>query len=76
MLCGLAETQQCVHSVSDHFIDHVSVLNYIDSATVYLYSEEAQEYIEIGTLNGLFVLGRTMGFIGECKCTNVVQHCT
>ena len=29
------------------------------------YSEEAQEYIEIGTLNGLFVLGRTMGFIGE-----------
>lgn len=27
--------------------------------------EEAQEYIEIGTLNGLFVLGRTMGFIGH-----------
>ena len=26
--------------------------------------EEAQEYIEIGTLNGLFVLGRTVGFIG------------
>ncbi|XP_074659713.1 ATP-citrate synthase-like isoform X2 [Tubulanus polymorphus] len=27
--------------------------------------EEAQEYIEIGTLNGLFVLGRSMGFIGH-----------
>ncbi len=28
-------------------------------------SEEAQEYVEIGSLNGLFVLGRTMGFIGK-----------
>lgn len=27
--------------------------------------EEAQEYIEIGALNGLFVLGRSMGFIGH-----------
>ncbi|XP_054723158.1 ATP-citrate synthase-like [Uloborus diversus] len=27
--------------------------------------EEAQEYIEIGALNGLFVLGRTVGFIGH-----------
>ena len=27
--------------------------------------EEAREYIEIGTLNGLFVLGRSMGFIGH-----------
>nr|AYV89154.1 ATP-citrate synthase [Tetranychus truncatus] len=27
--------------------------------------EEAQEYIEIGSLNGLFVLGRTIGFIGH-----------
>lgn len=27
--------------------------------------EEAAEYVEIGTLNGLFVLGRTMGFIGH-----------
>lgn len=26
--------------------------------------EEANEYIEIGSLNGLFVLGRTIGFIG------------
>ncbi|XP_077979169.1 ATP-citrate synthase-like [Glandiceps talaboti] len=27
--------------------------------------EEATEYIEIGALNGLFVLGRSMGFIGH-----------
>lgn len=27
--------------------------------------EEAQEYIDIGILNGLFVLGRTIGFIGH-----------
>ena len=27
--------------------------------------EEAQEYVEIGSLNALFVLGRSMGFIGE-----------
>ncbi|KAF7967786.1 hypothetical protein HWV62_21408 [Athelia sp. TMB] len=28
-------------------------------------SEEAEEYIKIGTLNGLFVLGRSIGFIGH-----------
>ena len=27
--------------------------------------EEVAEYIEIGSLNGLFVLGRTIGFIGK-----------
>ncbi|XP_071961776.1 ATP-citrate synthase-like [Antedon mediterranea] len=27
--------------------------------------EEANEYVEIGALNGLFVLGRSMGFIGH-----------
>jgi len=27
--------------------------------------EEAQQYIEMGTLNGLFVLGRSIGFIGH-----------
>lgn len=27
--------------------------------------EEAQEFVEIGALNGLFVLGRSMGFIGH-----------
>jgi len=28
-------------------------------------NEEAQEYIDIGALNGIFVLGRTIGFIGH-----------
>ena len=36
------------------------------------YSEEAEEYIEIGALNGLFVLGRSMGFIGESAITNLL----
>lgn len=27
--------------------------------------EEAQDYIDMGALNGLFVLGRTVGFIGH-----------
>jgi hypothetical protein len=30
-----------------------------------IFREEAQEFIEIGALNGLFVLGRSMGFIGR-----------
>ena len=30
--------------------------------------EEADEYVKIGALNGLFVLGRSIGFIGECVC--------
>lgn len=29
------------------------------------YSEEAQEYINIGAINSLFVLGRSIGFIGH-----------
>lgn len=32
---------------------------------VYVHREEATEYVEIGALNGLFVLGRSIGFIGE-----------
>ena len=35
------------------------------SQLAFCYSEEAEEYIEIGALNGLFVLGRSMGFIGK-----------
>ena len=35
------------------------------------FSEEAHEYIEIGALNGLFVLGRSMGFVGKlCFSSN------
>ena len=29
------------------------------------YREEADEYIDIVALNGIFVLGRSMGFIGK-----------
>lgn len=29
------------------------------------YPQEAEEYVSIGTLNGLFVFGRTCGFIGH-----------
>ena len=31
----------------------------------FLYREEAQEYIDMGSINSLFVLGRSIGFIGE-----------
>jgi len=37
-----------------------------NSCCYYVSSEEFAEYVEIGSLNGLFVLGRTIGFIGEC----------
>lgn len=33
--------------------------------------DEVQEYIEIGALNGLFVLGRSMGFIGTFFSSNI-----
>ena len=35
--------------------------------------EEADEYINIGTINGLFVLGRSIGFIGKkyASLTNI-----
>ena len=29
------------------------------------FREEADEFVEIGALNGLFVLGRSIGFIGK-----------
>jgi len=35
----------------------------------YVCREEANEYIDIGALNGLFVLGRSIGFIGELRCS-------
>lgn len=32
--------------------------------------DEADEFVEIGALNGIFVLGRSMGFIGkQLLCT-------
>ena len=55
-----------LHSVR-HLI--IFIFKYFDTVlkitiTVLLFREEAQEYIEIGTINGLFVLGRCTGFIG------------
>ena len=40
---------------------------YIAISCVHTNREEVTEYIEIGSLNGLFVLGRTIGFIGESQ---------
>jgi hypothetical protein len=34
-------------------------------SSVLCYREEAQEYIEMGAINSLFVLGRSIGFIGK-----------
>ena len=39
-------------------------LTEITDACFDLHREEAQEYVAIGTINGLFVLGRCTGFIG------------
>lgn len=36
-----------------------------------LNSDEADEFVEIGALNGIFVLGRSMGFIGLCMFITV-----
>ncbi|CAG7822324.1 unnamed protein product, partial [Allacma fusca] len=39
--------------------------------------EEAQEYIEMGSINGLFVLGRSIGFIGHYMDQKQASyHCT
>jgi len=36
--------------------------------------EEANEYIEIGALNGLFVLGRSIGFIGKSHTSELLLY--
>ena len=36
------------------------------------YREEANEFIEIGALNGLFVLGRSIGFVGTLLMSYLV----
>ena len=35
--------------------------------------DEADEFVEIGALNGIFVLGRSMGFIGESEALPLVH---
>ena len=39
----------------------------------FFFRTEADEYIHMGALNGLFVLGRSVGFIGESSIIYV--HC-
>lgn len=39
--------------------------SYLNDFFVRNFSEEAQEYINIGAINSLFVLGRSIGFIGH-----------
>ena len=39
---------------------------------VMYYREEANEFIEIGALNGLFVLGRSIGFVGRLLTSYLV----
>lgn len=36
--------------------------------------DEADEFVEIGALNGIFVLGRSMGFIGEYRLDGEVLY--
>lgn len=39
------------------------------------YRDEADEFVEVGALNGIFVLGRSMGFIGESDhMDNLIQE--
>ncbi|KAH7966214.1 hypothetical protein HPB49_014500 [Dermacentor silvarum] len=42
----------------------VAVVDLLQSSGCFT-PEEAQDYVEMGALNGLFVLGRTIGFIGH-----------
>lgn len=40
-------------------------MRYFNNVFYSTFSEEAQEYINIGAINSLFVLGRSIGFIGH-----------
>nr|UEK51402.1 ATPCL-like protein [Parasacculina yatsui] len=46
-------------------VDGVIATSFVDLLRQLFTSEEAQEYVDIGALNGLFVLGRSIGFIGH-----------
>lgn len=53
---------------------------FLNSSTLLLvvhhahHRDEADEFVEIGALNGIFVLGRSMGFIGESLCAAMVMY--
>lgn len=59
-------------SLSQYFLNllYVEVIGYCVIKSSFLlimshFREESDEFVEIGALNGLFVLGRSIGFIGK-----------
>lgn len=59
-------------SLSQYFLNllYVEVIDYCVIKSSFLlimshFREESDEFVEIGALNGLFVLGRSIGFIGK-----------
>ena len=44
------------------------------SCNVFFFRTEADEYIHMGALNGLFVLGRSVGFIGKSSMYFVAEE--
>lgn len=59
-------------SLSQYFLNllFVEVIGYCVIKSSFLlimshFREESDEFVEIGALNGLFVLGRSIGFIGK-----------
>jgi len=62
-------------STRENVSPHENFPPYIHADLMYVsYSEEAREYVEIGSLNGLFVLGRTVGFIGKSMFTIISMN--
>lgn len=58
----------CVLSHSQYLSNNQRARNLasvIEKSVLYHFREEADEFVEIGALNGLFVLGRSIGFIGK-----------
>lgn len=56
------------HSILNNRVDRIrlpSDIVYIIEYVCPFSREEAQEYIDMGAINGLFVLGRSIGFIGH-----------
>lgn len=67
MLCRYVEKLWFLYWVIGFDFELISEEAYKLYETYFLlnYSEEAQEYINIGAINSLFVLGRSVGFIGH-----------
>ena len=59
MLCRFAETEVCCSELKVQ----LSITNIYSSG--FFTKDEAETYIKTGSLNGMFVLGRSIGFIGH-----------